>query len=47
VGINGKPVTKLQVQSPPGATSLIGLYAESGDQPDARKFNDLKVINVK
>jgi hypothetical protein len=46
VEINGKPGTKLLAQSP-GASSLIGLYAESPDKVDVWKFNDLKVTNVK
>jgi hypothetical protein len=46
VEINGKSGTKLRAQSP-GASSMIGLYAESGDKADTWKFNDLKVTDVK
>jgi hypothetical protein len=46
VEINGKPGATLRAQSP-GASSLIGLYAESADRVDTWKFNDLKVTNVK
>ncbi len=46
VAINGKPATALRAQSP-GAPSLIGLYAESGDKIDSWKFTNLKVTNVK
>lgn len=46
VAINGKPAAALQAQAP-SLPSLIGLYAESGVEPDTWKFNDLKVTNVK
>jgi len=46
VEINGKPGATLRAQSP-GASSLIGLYAESADKVDTWKFNSLKVTNVK
>ncbi|HXQ84930.1 MAG TPA: hypothetical protein VN769_12785 [Xanthobacteraceae bacterium] len=46
VEINGKLGTTLRAQSP-GAPSLIGLYAESSEQVDAWKFNNLKVTKVK
>jgi hypothetical protein len=46
VEINGKPGAALRAQSP-GASSLIGLYAESADRVDTWKFNALKVTNVK
>src|ERR1700733_13335670 len=46
VAINGKPGATLRAQSP-GASTLIGLYAESADKVDAWKFNTLKVTDVK
>ena len=46
VAINGKPGATLRAQSP-GASTLIGLYAESADKVDTWKFNNLKVTNVK
>jgi hypothetical protein len=46
VEINGKPGATLRAQSP-GASTLIGLYAESADKVDTWKFNTLKVTNVK
>jgi hypothetical protein len=46
VEINGKPGATLRAQSP-GASTLIGLYAESADKVDTWKFNGLKVTDVK
>jgi hypothetical protein len=46
VEINGKPGAALRAQSP-GASTMIGLYAESADKVDTWKFNNLKVTNVK
>ncbi len=46
VEINGKPGATLRAQSP-GASTLIGLYAESADKVDTWKFNSLKVTDVK
>jgi hypothetical protein len=47
VAINDRPAIKLRAQSP-GPSSLIGLYAESGQTAaDSWKFNDLQVTTLK